>query len=62
MDTSDDRTLGELRAEIARGRLIAMPLAGAVAWTAAGICGVLLPVHQASLALFICLATVFPLG
>jgi len=36
-------TLEEQRAEFARRRLIAMPLAGAVVWTAIGVAGAFLP-------------------
>ncbi len=56
-----NRTLTELRLEFARQRHIAIPIAGALAWTAAGIAGVLLP-GIAWLALFICTGMIFPLG
>ncbi len=54
-------TLSELRADFARRRFLAMPTAGAIAWTVAGIAGVLLP-GKAWLALFICTGMIFPLG
>lgn len=57
-----DRRLSELRAEFGRSRFLAMPIAGAVAWSAAGVLGAILPANQASIALFLCLPAVFPLG
>lgn len=59
---STDRRLSELRAEFGRSRFLAMPIAGAVAWSAAGVFGATLPARQASIALFLCLPAVFPLG
>ena len=59
---STDRTLRELRAEFGRSRFLAMPIAGAVAWSAAGVCGAILPERPASIALFFCMPAVFPLG
>ncbi len=43
MDTSASRTLDEQRREFAQRRGLAMPLAGAVAWTIVGMGGVFLP-------------------
>jgi hypothetical protein len=40
---SSERTLNELRAEFWRPRMLAMPIAGAAAWTAVGIFGAILP-------------------
>ena len=57
-----DRTLNELRAEFGRSRFLAMPIAGAVAWSAAGVFGAFLPEGPASIALFVCMPMVFPLG
>jgi ethanolamine transporter EutH len=58
-----DRTLSELRAEFGRSRFLAMPIAGAVAWSAAGVFGAVLPdAKSASIALFLCMPAVFPLG
>ena len=54
-------TLSELRADFARRRFLAMPTAGAIAWTVVGLAGVLLP-GIAWLALFICTGMIFPLG
>lgn len=59
---STNRTLSELRAEFGRSRFLAMPIAGAVAWSAAGVFGAILPAQQASIALFFCMPAVFPLG
>lgn len=60
---STDRTLNELRAEFGRSRFLAMPIAGAVAWSAAGgVFGAILRPGPASIALFFCMASVFPLG
>jgi ethanolamine transporter EutH len=59
---STDRTLSELRAEFGRSRFLALPIAGAVAWAAAGALGAILPERQAAFALFFCLPAVFPLG
>jgi hypothetical protein len=56
-------TLDELRAEFGRSRLLSMPIAGAIAWTAAGVLGGLLTGDEArSYALFFCMPTVFPLA
>ena len=57
-----DRTLNELRAEFGCIRILAMPIAGAVAWSAAGVFGAFLPEGPASFALFVCMPMVFPLG
>jgi hypothetical protein len=58
----DDRTLNELRAEFSQSPFLAMPIAGTVAWTAAGVLGALLPEKPASYALFFCMGSIFPLG
>lgn len=57
-----DRSLEELRAEFGRSRFLAMPLAGTIAWAAAGVLGAVLPVEAASYALFFCTGSIFPLG
>jgi len=59
---STDRTLSELRAEFGRSRFLAMPIAGTVAWSAAGVFGAVLPAGPASIALFFCTGAMFPLG
>jgi hypothetical protein len=55
-------TLDQQRAEFARGPLLAMPIAGAIAWTAIGIAGALLPIPLAAWALFIGTGMIFYLG
>jgi hypothetical protein len=55
-------SLDEHRAHFARSPFLAMPIAGAVAWTAIGIAGLLLPVNLAAWALFIGTGTIFSLG
>ncbi|HEY7473777.1 MAG TPA: hypothetical protein VH679_02105 [Vicinamibacterales bacterium] len=59
---STDRTLNDLRTEFGRNPLIAMPIAGTIAWTVAGVLGAFLREGPASIALFICTGTIFPLG
>lgn len=50
--TSPPRTLEEQRSEFARRRGLAMPLAGALAWTFVGVGGVFLPPSAEVLVLF----------
>jgi hypothetical protein len=57
-----ERTLADLRADFGRSRLLAMPIAGTIAWTVAGIFGARLGEEAASYALFICMGSIFPLG
>jgi len=59
---SNSRTLDELRSDFARSRFLAMPLAGTLAWSVAGVLGAVLPVDSASIALFVCMGGIFPLG
>jgi len=59
---STDRTLTELRAEFGRSRFLEMPIAGTIAWSAAGVFGAILPEGSASIALFACMGSIFPLG
>jgi hypothetical protein len=55
--------LNELRAEFGHSRLLAMPIAGAAAWSAAAVFGALLPDDEArSYALFLCMPAVFPVA
>lgn len=56
------RSLDEQRAEFARGRFLAMPLAGTIAWTIIGIAGALLPAFPAVLVLFIGSGAIVYLG
>lgn len=62
MTASSHRTLEEQRAEFARSRFLAMPIAGTIAWTAIGFCGALLPAGLAAWALFIGTGSIFGLG
>jgi hypothetical protein len=55
-------TLDELRAEFGRSPLIAMPIAGTIAWAVAGVLGSMLRPGPASIALFICTGAIFPIG
>jgi hypothetical protein len=61
---SSDLTLRELRADYDRlaGRGLAMPIAGMINWTIAGILGAMLPVGLAAWALFICTGSIFPVA
>ena len=61
---SDGRlpSLDEQRVAFQRNSFLAMPIAGAIAWTAIGIAGVLLPVDAAAWALFIGTGSIFGLG
>jgi hypothetical protein len=61
---SQDMTLDELRADFTRrsGRSLAMPIAGCLHWTVAGVLGAMLPLGPACWALFICTGTIFPVG
>ena len=58
-----DLTLSELRACFGRSRMLSMPIAGAIAWSAAGVSGAMLrDPDSASIALFMCMPMVFPLA
>ncbi len=59
---STDRTLIELRAEFGRSRFLAMPIAGIIAWSAAGVFGAVLSTNTAAIALFCCTGAIFPIG
>lgn len=60
---TSDPTLAELRADFGRHRMLSMPIAGALAWSAAGVFGAFLPDEDAaSIALFLCMPAVFPLA
>jgi hypothetical protein len=50
------------RVEFARSRFLAMPIAGAIAWTVIGIAGAFLPTGLAAWALFIGTGMIFGLG
>jgi hypothetical protein len=55
-------TLEDQLTEFSRSRFLAMPIAGAIAWTFIGIAGAFFPVSQAALALFVGTGTIFYLG
>jgi hypothetical protein len=58
-----ESTLSDLRTEFGRSRMLSLPIAGAIVWTLAGILGALLPDDDAkSIALFVVMPAVFPLG
>jgi hypothetical protein len=59
---SSNITLRELRSEYGRRRFVAMPIAGAIGWSAAGVLGALLPTGLAALSMFICVGMIFWLG
>src|SRR5688572_9746213 len=60
---SAEPTLSELRASFGRSRMLSMPIAGAIAWSAAGVFGAILrDADSASIALFLCMPAVFPLA
>lgn len=60
---STEPTLSELRASFGRSRMLSMPIAGAIAWSVAGVLGAILPdADSASIALFLCMPAVFPLA
>jgi len=55
--------LSELRADFGRSRMLSMPIAGAIAWSAAGVSGAILrDADTASIALFVCMPAVFPIA
>jgi hypothetical protein len=62
MSTSTERSLEAQRAEFARGRFLAMPIAGTIAWAAIGVAGAFLPVGLAAWALFLGTGSIFGLG
>jgi hypothetical protein len=55
-------SLDDHRAYFARSPFLAMPVAGALAWTAIGIAGMFLRIELAAWALFIGTGTIFSLG
>lgn len=54
-----DPTLRALREEFKRRPLLAMPVAGALAWAGVAAFGLVLPARQAALALFVCVGAIF---
>lgn len=57
-----DRTLEAQRREFAARRLLAMPLAGTIAWAIAGVAGATLPPVPATWAMFIATGSIVYLG
>ena len=55
-------TLDELQTEFSRRRYLAMPIAGAIGWTAAGAAGMFLKPGAAALAMFVCVGFILFLG
>jgi len=49
----DNRTLDEQRRDFSNRQLIAMPIAGMIAWIIVGLGGYFLPVRQAAIVLFV---------
>lgn len=62
MSQTTVRSLEEQRAEFARNRFLAMPIAGTIAWAAIGVCGTFLPVELAAWALFVGTGSIFWIG
>jgi hypothetical protein len=62
MSTQPVRSLEEQRVEFSRSRLLAMPIAGTLAWTIIGIAGAFVPVGLAAWILFIATGMIFALG
>jgi hypothetical protein len=60
--TPDERSLASLRADFGKSRMLAMPIAGTLAWLATAFFGAVLSLEGACYALFICTGSVFPLG
>jgi len=61
-DATPQRTLEIQRAEFARNRFLAMPIAGTIAWFVIGVCGAFLPVGLAAWVLFFATGSIFGLG
>lgn len=62
MTATPARSLEVQREEFARRRMVAMPLAGLLAWAAVGLAAPVLDTHHASLVLFIATGCIFYLG
>lgn len=62
MSTTAARSLEVQREEFARRRLVAMPLAGTLAWAVVGLAAPLLDTLQAGLLLFVATGSIFYLG
>ena len=57
-----ERPLEVQRREFTEGRLLAMPLAGTLAWTVIAIAGALLPMHQAAWVIYIATGMIVYVG
>jgi hypothetical protein len=55
-------SLSELRAQFGRSRFLAMPIAGTIGWTVAGIIGAFAPTPVAAISLFVIGGMIFFLG
>jgi hypothetical protein len=62
MSSIPPRTLDDQRLEFARGRFLAMPIAGTIAWSIIGVAGAFVPVGLAAWVLFICTGMIFGIG
>lgn len=58
----ENRSLDEQRVEFSRRRLIATPIAGAIAWTIVGVCSLFLSPYNAAIILFIATGMIVYLG
>jgi hypothetical protein len=58
----DDRPLDEQRRDFSNRQLIAMPIAGLIAWIIVGLGGSFLPVGQAAIVLFVATGMIFYLA
>jgi hypothetical protein len=62
MGKQSSQSLEEQRLEFSRSRFLAMPIAGALAWTIIGITSPFVSVNLAAWILFICTGMIFALG
>jgi hypothetical protein len=60
--SSSERSLEVQRREFSEGRLLAMPLAGTLAWIVIAIAGATLPMHQAAWVIYIATGSIAYLG
>jgi hypothetical protein len=61
-DLAAGRSLEIQRREFTQGRLLAMPLAGTLAWIVIAIAGALLPMHQAAWVIYLATGSIAYLG
>jgi hypothetical protein len=62
MSTPPNRSLEEQRIEFSKGRFLAMPIAGTIAWAIVGVVSPFVSTGLASWILFICTGMIFLLG